>query len=102
MNWIEVTGKFDFNHLNPNERYQIVYVLKFKVDAFGWHSCPVKFKLTTADGQATEISEILEPYRKLSDIWHEIERPVKEQFTLECMRLGVILKSVKIRPKARV
>lgn len=72
MNWIEVTGKFDFNHLNPNERYEIVYVLKFKVDAFGWHSCPVKFKLTTADGQATEISEILEPYRKLSDIWHEI------------------------------
>ncbi|KAJ8631256.1 hypothetical protein MRB53_024579 [Persea americana] len=115
VNWIEVTGKLDFSHLRPNEEYEIVYVLKFKVDAFGWHSCPIKFKATTTDGQATEKSEMLESYRKVSETWHEVSGgEFKVNSTQEgAVHFGMyeigsdwwkgsmILKEVKIRPKVR-
>lgn len=72
MNWIEVTGKIDFSLLKVPGEYEVVYVVKFKVDAFGWHSSPIKFKVMTSDGHESEHSEILEHYRKMSDKWHEI------------------------------
>lgn len=72
VNWIEVTGKLDFSELHPQKQYEIVYVVRFNVDAFGWHTTPIKFKVTTSDGHVSEVSEILEPYRKIGDVQHEI------------------------------
>ncbi|RWR81931.1 protein PHLOEM PROTEIN 2-LIKE A1 [Cinnamomum micranthum f. kanehirae] len=72
VNWIEVTGKLDFSRFKSTGEHEIVYLLKFKVDAFGWHSSPIKFKVMTSDGKETVHAEILEHYRKVSDNWHEI------------------------------
>ncbi|OVA11829.1 Phloem protein 2-like [Macleaya cordata] len=78
VNWIEVTGKLEYskyNKLHPKMTYEIYYVVKFKVDAFGWHSIPIKFLVkqqiqNEEEKLIVETSEILEPYRKSIDVWH--------------------------------
>ena len=56
VNWIEVTGRVPKSKLykannqvtNTNQAtntFDIFYIIKFRADAFGWHSVPIKFKL---------------------------------------------------------
>lgn len=70
--------------------YGIYYVVKFRVDAFGWHSAPIKFKLrlnysnnnigkeeekedSDDNDDDDEKSINLEAYREKQEIWHEIQ-----------------------------
>ena len=73
VNWIEVTGKLPlllFRNASA-VRYEIYYVVNFRVDSFGWHSAPIKFKVRI-NGEETENSMILESYREKHGTWHEI------------------------------
>ncbi|KAG9438936.1 hypothetical protein H6P81_019101 [Aristolochia fimbriata] len=64
VNWLEVVCKlewwkmeksffffFDVEGLEPKTKmtYEISWVIKFNVDAFGWHNAPVKFKVPWED-----------------------------------------------------
>ncbi|XP_074588723.1 protein PHLOEM PROTEIN 2-LIKE A1-like [Curcuma longa] len=44
---LQVTGTLDLTRhdlqLNPSKTYEIIYHIKFKVDAFGWSKAPVTF-----------------------------------------------------------
>ncbi|RRT45554.1 hypothetical protein B296_00045423, partial [Ensete ventricosum] len=51
---------------------EIVYHIKFNIDAFGWNKTPVKFELVTPDGHREKRSEIMESYRKRSHEWLQI------------------------------
>ncbi|KAJ4827515.1 hypothetical protein Tsubulata_038361, partial [Turnera subulata] len=73
VNWIEVTGKLSTSNLMvpPNTKCEVRYVMKFQVDAFGWHSVPIKFKVSL-NGKETLKSVLLEPYKEKHGVWHEI------------------------------
>ncbi|KAI4306377.1 hypothetical protein L6164_029659 [Bauhinia variegata] len=74
VNWLEVTGKLPvvlFRNSSAT-KYEIYYVLKFRVDAFGWHSAPIKFK-ARVNGEEMEKIIILEPYTQKYEVWHEIQ-----------------------------
>ncbi|KAG6512578.1 uncharacterized protein PHLOEM PROTEIN 2-LIKE A4-like [Zingiber officinale] len=47
VKWLQVTGTLDLTRhdrqLNPSKTYEIIYHVKFKVDAFGWSKTPVTF-----------------------------------------------------------
>lgn len=47
VKWLQVTGILDLathgRRLNPCKTYEIIYHVKFKVDAFGWSNAPVTF-----------------------------------------------------------
>ncbi|KAK2975486.1 hypothetical protein RJ640_005795 [Escallonia rubra] len=60
VNWIEVTGKMDLS------------LFKKRVDAFGWHSAPIKFKVRVNGKEVFCHSTILEPYRVKPDVWQEL------------------------------
>ncbi|KAG9458716.1 hypothetical protein H6P81_003224 [Aristolochia fimbriata] len=82
VNWIQVTGKLDtgkitkFFHPSRDQvpkTYEIFWVMKFNVDAFGWHNVPIKFKVATDGSQPAQRIENLGVYRKRNNIqWHEI------------------------------
>lgn len=57
--------------LSHEKTYEIVYHIKFKVDAFGWQDVPVTFKLITPNDQKHR-SEVMEPHRGHSNQWHEV------------------------------
>ncbi|KAG6509506.1 protein PHLOEM PROTEIN 2-LIKE A2-like isoform X2 [Zingiber officinale] len=75
---LEVVGSVDLAKLaelslslSHEKTYEIVYHIKFKVDAFGWQNLPVTFALFTPDEQ-TRRSEVLESRRGHSNQWHEV------------------------------
>ncbi|KAH9747395.1 hypothetical protein WN944_011859 [Citrus x changshan-huyou] len=74
VNWIEVTGKLpiisSMAALTP-KAYEIFYIVKFRVDAFGWHSVPVKFKVRV-NGEEKVKSVMLQLYREKQEEWQEI------------------------------
>ncbi|XP_068653975.1 uncharacterized protein PHLOEM PROTEIN 2-LIKE A4-like [Aristolochia californica] len=78
VNWVQVSGKLDclkinnFFHLSQPKTYEIFWVVKFNVDAFGWHNVPIKFKVASDGSQLAQRRENLEPYRKKNNKWHEI------------------------------
>lgn len=114
VNWIKVTGKLPtamFNVASPT-KYEVYYVMKFQVDAFGWHSAPIKFEVIL-NGQKTEKNFVLESYKKKPDVWHEI---CGGEFTVSNDAVGVVkfamsevesewwkgsmvLAGIKLRPK---
>lgn len=116
MNWIEVTGKLSIlpsMALSTSTTYEILYILKFREDAFGWHSAPVKFKLRI-NGEDKVKSEILHCYREKQDEWHEIpggQFTVSKDITVGMVEFGMfevesdwwkgglILAGIKIEPK---
>lgn len=71
---MEVKGSLDLAKfpLSPSTTYEILYVVKFKVDEMGWESVPVVFEVITPDGHSSKKAEILEPYLNKGDGWHEI------------------------------
>ncbi|KAJ4702561.1 Phloem protein 2-like protein [Melia azedarach] len=116
VNWIEVTGKLSIlpsMALSTSTTYEILYILKFREDAFGWHSAPVKFKLRI-NGEDKVKSEILHCYREKQDEWHEIpggQFTVSKDITVGMVEFGMfevesdwwkgglILAGIKIEPK---
>ncbi|XP_068657443.1 uncharacterized protein PHLOEM PROTEIN 2-LIKE A4-like [Aristolochia californica] len=119
VNWIEVTGRLDSSEVPEffrgirSKTYEILWVVNFNVDAFGWQTTPIKFKVASG-GQLKQRSEKLEPYRKKGNQWHEISGG---EFTVTFHKKGVVdfgmyetesdwwkgsmvLAGVKIRPKA--
>lgn len=51
--------------------YQIFWVVKFKVDAFGWHLSPISFGVANA-GNKNRTNKLLEDNKNKADVWHEI------------------------------
>ncbi|PKU76789.1 protein PHLOEM PROTEIN 2-LIKE A2 isoform X1 [Dendrobium catenatum] len=116
VNWIEVVSLLDLEkiRLDPMKNYEVIYIVKFKVDAFGWHSCPIIFEVSTPDGKKRRRSEILDYYKKNGHNWQEIyggefslassnlmgkvEFSMKEVKT-DWWKGGIVLEGIKIRPK---
>ncbi|KAL6007229.1 hypothetical protein ACLOJK_032725 [Asimina triloba] len=113
VNWMEVHGNVGFSHFQSGQAYEIFYLVKFKVDAFGWHSSPIKFKVMTTTGEKHVVSKTLQAYREVAGKMHEIRGG---EFTVPhdakgSVRLGIfevesdwwkgsmILEGVKFRPK---
>lgn len=74
VNWIEVTGKLPIISsmaASTPKAYEIFYIVKFRVDAFGWHSVPVKFKVRV-NGEEKVKSVMLQLYREKQEEWQEI------------------------------
>ncbi|KAA8544783.1 hypothetical protein F0562_019513 [Nyssa sinensis] len=120
VNWLEVKGTMDLSLLKDTRKtaYTIHYMIKFRVDAFGWHSAPVKFKVRV-NGEETEDSMTVEPYRVKHDVWQEVHGG---QFTIsnntdvgngsvefgmfevesDWWKGGMVLGGVLIKPKLQI
>ncbi|THU56338.1 hypothetical protein C4D60_Mb11t16210 [Musa balbisiana] len=76
VNWLEVKGTLNLakhkDALSNFKVFEIVYHIKFNIDAFGWSKAPVMFELVTPDGHREKRIEIMESYRKRSCEWLEI------------------------------
>ncbi|CAL9169033.1 unnamed protein product [Musa hybrid cultivar] len=79
VSWLEATKTLDLDHekykkvFDGYETCEILYNIKFKVDAFGWHGVPVTFQVNTpipAEDYARD--ERLESYRKRTSGWQQI------------------------------
>eukprot|EP00261_Vitis_vinifera_P037268 XP_019078511.1 PREDICTED: protein PHLOEM PROTEIN 2-LIKE A5 [Vitis vinifera] len=113
VNWIEVKGNLN---ITPTEdtKYEIYYMVKFRVDAFGWHSAPIKFKVRHKGEETHSNIMILESYREKHDVWHEIpggefsvasKDPVNVEFGIfevdsDWWKGGMVLGGVKIKAKS--
>ncbi|RWV87653.1 hypothetical protein GW17_00050329, partial [Ensete ventricosum] len=97
-----------------SRRWEIIYHIRFKVDAFGWSRAPVTFELITPDGHRQKKSVILEPYRRRrssssSNEWQEIHggeirTTGKVEFAMSQVEShgwkgGIIFGGVSFRPK---
>ncbi|XP_065854387.1 protein PHLOEM PROTEIN 2-LIKE A2-like [Euphorbia lathyris] len=112
VNWIEVTGKIPIRLENSCPRkLEILYMVKFREDAFGWHSIAIKFKLKF-NGEEKIKSHNLELFRDNNEKsrWHEInggDFTIQKDGVLEFgmfevetdwWKGGIILAGVKIKP----
>ncbi|XP_038985679.1 uncharacterized protein PHLOEM PROTEIN 2-LIKE A4-like [Phoenix dactylifera] len=112
VNWIEVKGTLDAKKLSRST-YEVHYMIKFKDDAFGWHSSHITFQVTLPNGQKSRKTLVLENYRKACNVWHEIHGGEfslisgtrgKVAFSMygddsEWWKGGIILGGVTIKPK---
>ncbi|KAK3009340.1 hypothetical protein RJ639_013422 [Escallonia herrerae] len=116
VNWIEVTGKMDLTLFRKRvtTTYTIHYIVKFQVDAFGWHSASIKFKVRLNGKEVFCNSMILEPYRVKPNVWQQLpggEFSVSDSITCGNMEFGMfevetdwwkgsmVLAGIKINPK---
>ncbi|XP_057971681.1 protein PHLOEM PROTEIN 2-LIKE A1-like [Malania oleifera] len=72
VNWIQMTMSLDLSVLKVSMKYTIYYIVKFKADAFGWHSAPIKFKVKMNGEKERVQSIVLQPYREKQEEWHKI------------------------------
>lgn len=114
VNWLEVTGKIDLNNsFVANQAYTIYYVIKFRADAFGWHSAPIKFKVRVNGEETGHETHVLESYRVKHDEWHEVPGgdfvvPTKAEGSVEFgmfeidsdwWKGSMVIAGIKISPK---
>ncbi|KAJ8506856.1 hypothetical protein OPV22_007742 [Ensete ventricosum] len=115
VNWLEARGSVELQPgLVGSRRWEIIYHIRFKVDAFGWSRAPVTFELITPDGHRQKKSVILEPYRRRrssssSNEWQEIHggeirTTGKVEFAMSQVEShgwkgGIIFGGVSFRPK---
>lgn len=92
--------------------YEIFYVVKFQVDAFGWRSVPIKFKVKH-NGEERVRSVMLQAYREKQEEWLEIpggDFAVSDDnfgavefgmFEIESdwWKGGMVLAGIRIKPK---
>ncbi|XP_010927099.1 uncharacterized protein PHLOEM PROTEIN 2-LIKE A4 [Elaeis guineensis] len=113
VNWVEVKGTLAADKLSRSTTYEVLYIIKFKDDAFGWHSSHITFQVTSPHGQKSKRTVVLEPYRKDSNKWHEIHggefsltsHTGEVAFSMygddsEWWKRGMILGGVIIKPKS--
>ncbi|KAM0948668.1 putative phloem protein [Dioscorea sansibarensis] len=69
--YLEVTGTLDLQEcpLAPNTTYKLFYIIKFKIDAFGWEDCPVSLHLVTPNGRKNKKVDNFEDQRKKGEEW---------------------------------
>lgn len=79
VSWLEATKTLDLDHekykkvFDGCESCEILYNIKFKVDAFGWHGVPVTFQVNTPNpDEGYTRDERLESYRKRCSGWQQI------------------------------
>lgn len=76
VKWLQVTGTLDLtrhdHRLNPSETYEIIYHVKFKVDAFGWSSAPVTFVCGTSKTKKRGYEMVAMQRSRGADEWLEI------------------------------
>lgn len=113
VNWVEVKGTLAADKLSTSTTYEVLYIIKFKDDAFGWHSSHITFQVTPPHGPKSKRTLVLEHYRKDCNKWHEIHAgefslgtsPTGEvAFSMygddsEWWKGGMILGGVIIKPK---
>lgn len=114
VNWIEVKGTLPANKLTPTTTYEVVYMIKFKDDAFGWHSSRITFQVTPPKHEEKKMrTVVLEGYRNECNKWHEIHvgefnlgpsSTGEVAFSMygddtEWWKGGMVLAGVAIRPK---
>jgi len=58
VHWLEIKGGMDCRLLSADTEYRVLFVLKFSDDSYGWHD-PIKFSLTTPEGQEIESKELV-------------------------------------------
>jgi hypothetical protein len=117
--WLEVRGQIDCSLLSPNTNYKVVFVLKFGEHPYGWE-VPIKFSVTTPDGEQTELEECLNERRGqnqgINGGWMEVvggeftvrpaaddDDPRIEFYMKEVLRRipkgGLLLDGVRIQPQ---
>ncbi|WCJ28482.1 hypothetical protein M5689_010179 [Euphorbia peplus] len=111
VNWIEVTGKIPIKLEDNNpKKLQIIYMLKFREDAFGWHSVEIKFKVKFNGKEEIKNHnlELIRDNEKMT--WHEInggDFTVEKDGDLEFgmfevesdwWKGGIVLAGIKIKP----
>lgn len=72
--WLEVTGMLDLAMLNVSQptRYEIIYLIKLKADAFGWGQVPISFEVSVPNADRQKKSVSLEQYKEQYDKWLEV------------------------------
>lgn len=72
--WLEVRGQIDCRVLSAGAEYRVVFVLKFVQYAQGWNERPVKFSVTTPEGEERESEQrLMECQRRVnSGGWMEV------------------------------
>ncbi|KAH7679137.1 Phloem protein 2-like protein [Dioscorea alata] len=71
--WLEVRGILNLEetqHLATNKTYELFYIIKFEVDAFGWDDGPVSLHLVTPDGRKSKRSHNFGEYKR--NEWHKV------------------------------
>lgn len=114
VNWIEVTGKLTVTGSMEagGREYEMMYLMKFEADAFGWHSAPLKFKVKVNEEVESVKSVLLESYKNKPNQWHEICGGVFSFSSVQSVvefgmfedetdwwKGGLVLGGISIRPK---
>ncbi|GFS44881.1 hypothetical protein Acr_00g0092610 [Actinidia rufa] len=114
VNYLAVTGELDLRRYTAGTTYELYYVVKFRADAFGWHSAPVRSRVKVNGEEAVWKNLNLESYRVKPDVWHEVPGG---EFTVSSNKGGrlefgmyeiettwwkgsMVLAGVQIKPKA--
>ncbi|KAH9318901.1 hypothetical protein KI387_020670 [Taxus chinensis] len=57
--WLDVHGRFDCGLLSPNTDYSVSFLIKFGHRYYGWNVLPLKFFVTTAEGDEVKSGRLL-------------------------------------------
>ncbi|GLJ20927.1 hypothetical protein SUGI_0382010 [Cryptomeria japonica] len=57
--WFEVKSKFDCRLLSPNTDYSLSFLIKFGPRPIGWNVLPLKFSITTVEGDEVKSGRLL-------------------------------------------
>lgn len=58
VHWLEIKGGIDCRLLSADTQYRVLFEFKFGEDTSGWNE-PIKFSLTTPEGQEIESKELV-------------------------------------------
>ncbi|KAJ4815966.1 Phloem protein 2-like protein [Rhynchospora pubera] len=114
VSWIEVAGALDLAKLRRSQPtwYEIIFLIKFKADSFGWDQVPITFEVGTSGTAKQKKSILLEKYREKFDKWHELSGGCVEvkpdmagylefgmlEVETRWWKGGMLFEGVKIRP----
>lgn len=117
MSWIEVRGLLDLANFKLSQPtwYEIIYLMKFKADSFGWGQAPISFEIGTSNTAKQRSSISLKSYREEYDKWHELSGGCVEikpdmagylefgmlEVDTRWWKGGMVFEGVKIRPVGR-
>jgi Phloem protein 2 len=74
VSWIEIRGMLDIAELKVSQPicYEIIYLIKFKPDSFGWDHTSISFEAGTSNSAKKKRCFLLEPYREQFNKLHEV------------------------------
>lgn len=71
ISWLEIRGRMDCRILSANTEYRVVFVLKFGERSYGWKELPIKFSVTTPEGEISEVAikfSVTTPYEEVFEM----------------------------------